>query len=69
MAEGLKSDVPWGEEWNATAKGIQEDVWACRRRKMPLLGRVRGGGVDGHRNLPVHTQVLRGWGACGAGYR
>ena len=38
-------------EWCSTAKGIQEEVWAHRRCKAPLLGRVRGG-KEGHpRNL------------------
>ena len=45
----------WAGEWNATAEGTQEKVWACRRSKAPLLGRVRGGWADGHRNLPAHA--------------
>ena len=44
----------WAEDWNATANGTQEKVWACRGSKEPLLGRVRGGEVDHHRNLPAH---------------
>ena len=67
--EGLGHGVPWAGEQNATSKGTQEEVWACRRRKVPLLGRVRVGGADRHRNLPPHAQALRGQGASGAGYR
>ena len=33
-------------EWNAMAEGTWEKVWVRKRGKMPLLGRVRGGGVD-----------------------
>ena len=50
-----------GWKWNATANGTQEEVWACRKSKMPLLGRVRGGGVDYHRNVfpCAHTDSQR----------
>ena len=41
----------WG--WNATVKGTQEKVQTHRRGKAPLFRRVRGGGVDHHRKLPV----------------
>ena len=34
----------------------QEKVWAHRRSKVPLLGRVKGG-VDHHRNLLVHVHL------------
>ena len=34
-----------------------------RRSKAPLLGRARGGGVDCHRNLPVHITGSQRWGA------
>ena len=44
-------------EWNARAEGTQEKVWAHRRSKAPLLGMVRAGGVDHHRNFPVHACV------------
>ena len=30
--------TPQAEEWNATAEGTREKVWACRRGKGPLLG-------------------------------
>ena len=43
--------MPWAGKQNATAKGTQEEVWAFRRSKAPLLGRARGGGADRHRNL------------------
>lgn len=32
---------------------------------MPWLGKVRGGGVDSHRNVPVYMQALRGHSASG----
>ena len=51
------------------AEGTWEEVWALRRSKAPLLGRVRGGGVENSRNLPEQVRALRGWGASGAGYR
>ena len=44
-------------EWNTVAEGTQEKIWAHRRSKVPLLGREGGGGVDLHRNLPVHPSV------------
>ena len=57
--EGLRSGVSlageWcstGWEWSAMAEGTQERVWASRRSKVPLLGRMRGGVVDFYRNLP-----------------
>ena len=37
--EGLGSSVPWTGVQNAISKGTQEEVWARRRGKMPLLGR------------------------------
>ena len=66
--ERLWSGMPQAGEWNATAEGTQEEVWACRRNKVPLLGRARGGGVDSHRNLPEHAQAFRGQGTSGSGY-
>ena len=44
-----------GEE-NATAKGTRE-VWPCRQNKMPLLGRIRGGGADHHKNNFLCTSM------------
>ena len=41
---GLGSSVPWVREWDTTAKGTWEEVWAHRRSKVPLLGRARGEG-------------------------
>ena len=46
------------------AEGTQEKVKTHRRGKVPLLGRVRGGGVDHHRKLlvPERGQAPRaGW--------
>ena len=67
--EGLRSGIPWTGEQNTTDEGTQEEVWAHRRSKVPLLGRARGGGVDHHRNLPAHTWALKRVGASGAGYQ
>ena len=36
--EGLGSSVPQSREPNTTAEGTQEEVWACRKSKMPLWG-------------------------------
>ena len=49
--EGLGSSVPWAGEQYTIAKGTQEEVWACRRSKVPLLRRAKGGGVHHHRNV------------------
>ena len=38
--------MPRAGEQNTTAKGTQEEVWACRRSKAPLLGRAREGRID-----------------------
>ena len=67
--EGLRSSVSWAGEQNTTAEGTWEEVWAYRRSKVPLLGRVREGEADHHRNLPANRQALRGQGASGTGYR
>ena len=40
---GLGSSVSWAKEQYATAEGIQEEAWACRRSKVVFLGRVKGG--------------------------
>ena len=63
------SSVLQAGEWNATAEGTWEEVWAQRRSKAPLLGRARVGGADCHRNLLEHVWALRGWDASGADYR
>ena len=66
VCHGLGSSVLQVGEWNATAEGTWEKVWARRRSKAPLLGRVRGGGADHHRNLPARwTPALRGWSTSG----
>ena len=44
--------MPWVGEENTMVEGTQEKVQTCRRGKAPLLGRVRGEGVDCHRKLP-----------------
>ena len=49
-------------EWNATAEGTWEKVWAHRRSKAPLLGRARGGGGTTTR-ISLHTRGLSEGGA------
>ena len=58
--KGLRSAVPWAGEQCATGWGVEHqgrgnpgEGLDGRRSKVPLLGRVRGGGADCHRNLPV----------------
>ena len=51
VCHGLGGGVPWAGEWNATAEGTWEEIWALRRSKGPLSARARGGGVDHQRNL------------------
>ena len=41
------------------AEGTLEKVWAHRRSKVPLSGRVREGRADHHRNLPACTCAHR----------
>ena len=57
QTEGLRIGVLQTGEWNARAEGTREEVWAHRRSKVPLLGRVRGGGADCHRNLPMQAHM------------
>ena len=63
--------VLWAGEWNPMVERTWKEAWAHRRSKAPLLVRVRGGGVDCHRKLPVHVRMwtLRVQCASGAGYR
>ena len=42
--EGQRSSALQAGEWNATAEGTQEKVWAYKRSQSPLLG---GGGGRG----------------------
>ena len=35
------------------AEGTREKIWTCKSGKVPLLGRVRGGGADHHKKLPA----------------
>lgn len=46
-----------GWEQSITDEGAQEDVWAHRRSKVPLLVRVRGGGADNHKNIIPCTRA------------
>ena len=57
MCHRWGSGVLQAGEWNTTAEGTQEKVWAYRRSKAPLLGRARGGGEDCHRNLQAHMHM------------
>ena len=59
--EGLGNSMPWVCEQNTTAKGTWKDVWAHRRSKAPLWGRVRGRGEEHHRNFfPSHAWAEAG---------
>ena len=49
----IRSSAPRAGKWNAMTEDTWEKVWAHRRSKAPLLGRVRADGVDCHRNLPA----------------
>ena len=46
--ERLGSGVPQDGEWNTTAEGTWEEIWAW---EASLFGRVRRGGMNHHRNL------------------
>ena len=73
MCHRQGSGKPQAEEGNATAEGTQEKVQTCRRGKVPLLGRVRGGGADCHRKFlaPEYAHACglsdRGQGGFGIG--
>ena len=54
----LRRGSPQAEEGNATAEGTWEKVRVCRRGKVPLLGRVRGGGADCHGFFPNPSGCL-----------
>ena len=43
--------MPWTVGPSTPAGGTQEEVWDTRKRRAPLLVRVRGGGAEHHRNL------------------
>ena len=65
--EGLERSVPWAGEWDTTAEGTWEEVWAQRRSKAPLSWRARRGGVDCHKNLFSCTSINSEGGASLAG--
>ena len=49
--------MPHAEELNAVAEGVPEEAWAHKRRKVPLLEKVRGGGEGSPQEyifLPMH---------------
>ena len=46
----LGSSAPKAGEQSATAKGNQEEVWAHRRSRVPLLGRAERGVEHRYRN-------------------
>ena len=66
MCHGQGSTVLQAGEWNAMAEETREEVWA-QSGKVPLLGKVRGGGADHHKNCSVHALALRGQRASGTG--
>ena len=53
MRQGQGSSMPQAEEGIAMAEGTQGKVQTCRRGKVPLLERARGGGAGSHRKLPA----------------
>ena len=57
---GLGRGMPWKREPRTHSRG-----------KVPLLGRVRGGGAGNHGRLlvPVCMGSQRVWGSSGIGYR
>ena len=57
QTEGLGSGAPWAGKPNTTAEGTPEEGQPCRRHTVPPLGRVRGGGEDGHGNPPAHVHT------------
>ena len=59
--------MPWVGEQCDMGRGNLKKVLACRRSKVPLLERARGGGADQHRNRAVNVWALSR-GASGAGY-
>ena len=60
QSEGLSSSVPQVGDQCAAGWGMEHyDRGNHRRSKAPLLGRVRGGKVYCHRNLPVHARALK----------
>ena len=74
--EGLRSSAPWageqgvwGGEWNATAEGTWEKVWAAgEERHHCWRGREEEGQTTIGISLLIPTWPIRGWGASGAGY-
>ena len=46
----------WGVERHG--RGNLEEGLGLQRDTVPFLGRVRGGGVDRHRNLPAHACMI-----------
>lgn len=58
IARGARErGMPRAGEWRATNKGTQEEVSACRRSKVSLLGRARGGGADRCKNIFLCADV------------
>ena len=42
------------------AEGTGEEVWACRRSKVPLFAKARAERADCQRNLPAHERLSEG---------
>ena len=56
----LGNSLPWAREKNKTAERTQEEVWAHKRSKAPLLGtRRRRGGTTIGTSFSAHMQALR----------
>ena len=68
-AEGLGSGEPWAGEQSTIAYRAQENAWAHRRSRAPLLGRAIGGAARHPQEyLSLHMQALRKWGSSCSGY-
>ena len=54
-ARGAREWCAKGWEVECRGQGSQEEVWAYRKTKVPLVRRVREGGVNSHRNIFLCT--------------
>ena len=61
--EGLGTSASRAADLSTTVEGIWEDVWACRRSMVSLLGgQEKEGGTAIGICFSAHVQTLRGWG-------
>ena len=47
--------MPWAGEQNTTAKGTREDIWACRRSKVPCW---EGGEEKGWTTIGISLRMV-----------